>query len=201
MKVRKLLIIIFLLLPISLFAQYYDDIEEIEENDIPEGRWYLSPDFGLILGSITMIEVAPTLGFHLTPRLSTGMGFRYEYYRQLDNYSRVELINTYKYGIRSFVRLVLVPDLSEALPFATRMSLFTYAEYEALNLDEKYFGLLQSIDTERFWNHAILAGGGVSQQVAKKIFMNIMILWDITNTSSSPYINPIIRFGGQIYFK
>lgn len=191
-------IFLLILAPFSLMAQYYT---ETEDSYLPEGRWYLSPDFGLVLGNITLIEIAPTLGYQLTPRFSTGFGFRYEYFRQLDYYTRKELINTYKLGLRAFTKLIIIPDLGESFNVPGRIGVFAYTEYEALNLDEEYFGLLQPIDTERFWNHGILIGGGVSQQVAKKIFMNIMFLWDLTNSSSSPYIDPIIRVGGQFYFK
>ena len=197
MNFRIILFAIILLLPLSLLAQFDADPEEIEE---PEGRWYLSPDFGLILGNITMIEIAPTLGYHLTPKFSTGFGLRYEYFRQLDYYTRAVKVKTYKFGIRTFMRIVLIPDLRDILPIPSKISLFTYAEYEALNLDEEYYGLLQTIDSDRFWHHGFLAGGGISQQVSKKVFMNIMILSDITNSSSSPYNNPLIRFGLQIYF-
>jgi len=197
MSFRSILFLI-LLTPFSLNAQYYT---EEEESDLPDGRWYISPDFGLVLGNVTMIEVAPTIGYQLTPRFSTGFGFRYEYFRRLEYVTRNELINTYKLGIRAFTKLILVPDLSETINIANRMGVFVYAEYEALNLDEEYYGLLLNTISERFWNHGILAGAGVSQQVSKKVFMNIMFLWDLTNSSSSPYIDPIIRVGAQIYFK
>ncbi len=194
MNFRSILFVLLLLFPLSLLAQY--DIEPEE----PEGRWYLSPDFGLILGDITMVEVAPTIGFHLTPQLSTGFGVRYEYFRQLNFYSRAVDVNTYKLGLRTFVKIILAPDLRDILPLPSKISLFTYAEYEALNLDAEYYGLFQTIDSDRFWYHGFLAGGGISQQVSKKVFMNIMILSDLTNSSSSPYNNPLIRFGLQIYF-
>lgn len=197
MNFRNVLFVLLLLLPLSLHAQFEIEPEETEE---PEGRWYLSPDFGLILGDITMVEVAPTIGFHLTPQLSTGIGVRYEYFRQLNFYTRAVEVNTSKLGLRAFVKIVLIPDLSDALPIPSKLSLFTYAEYEALNLDKEYYGLLQTIDSERFWHHGFLAGGGISQQVSKRVFMNIMILSDLTNSSSSPYNNPLIRFGLQIYF-
>ena len=194
MKFRIIIFFLILFSSASIFAQDDDSLEP------PDGRWYISPDFGLILGNITMIEVAPTIGYNLTPSFSAGVGGKYEYYRQLNYYTRAVEINTSLYSLRSFLRLVLVPDLGEVLPISHRFSLFSYVEYEALNLDEEYYGLLQSIDSERFWHHTILAGGGVSQQISKRSFMNLMVLWDMTNSSSSPYSNPILRFGLQFYF-
>ena len=194
MKFGLFILFFTLLIQTPILAQDDDSLEP------PDGRWYVSPDFGLILGNITMIEVAPTLGYNLTPGFSAGVGTRYEYYRQLNYTTRVEEVNTSLYALRSFMRLILIPDLGEILPISHRFSLFSYGEYEALNLDEEYYGILQNIDTERFWRHTFLAGGGISQQISKRSFMNIMVLWDMTNTSSSPYTNPIFRFGLQFYF-
>jgi hypothetical protein len=167
---------------------------------MPPGRWYFSPDFGLILGSVTMIEVAPSVGYHITPQLSTGIGARYEYYRQLEPYSRNLDIETFKAGARVFARLVLIPELGDILSFLQRMSLLSYLEYETLNLETQYYGQLQNYEKDRFWYHGVLLGPGISQHVGNRSYANILVLWDINSTSSSPYVSPLIRIGAQFYF-
>lgn len=164
------------------------------------GKFYFSPDFGLVLGNYTSIEVAPAFGYHITPRFSAGIGGRYEFLRQLDPFSRVELIRTDIFGIRGFSRLNLIPDLSEYIPFNIQLGIFAHAEIEALSLENEVYGLNTQLDTGRFWHTAVLAGGGISQQAGPRSFVNILFLWDLTNSSTSPYLNPIIRFGIQIYF-
>lgn len=180
-------------------AQYYGDEEKTENSQ--SGKFYISPDFGLILGSITMIEVAPALGYQISPQFSAGLGLRYEYYRQLDSYTRDELINTSKYGIRGFSKLILIPDIGKIIPISGNLSLFAYAEVESLNLETKYYGQLRNTESLRFWYTSVLTGGGIAQQVTERSFVNFMLLWDINSSSGSPYSNPVLRVGIQIYLK
>ena len=80
------------------------------------------------------------------------------------------------------------------------MAIFVQAEQEFLSLERKYFNFTSSPDEGRFWKPFTLVGAGFNQQVGRNSFMNIVVLWDIDNTISSPYTNPIIRFGFQFGF-
>ena len=169
-----------------------------KEYEVPS-RWYISPDFGLIIGNTTSIEVIPSVGYHLTHRLSVGAGGRYEYYRQLDPFTRDELVNTHIWGIRGFSRFMLIPGLGDILPFNVPLGIFVQAEMEGLNLESRYYPFNNGQTDGRIWHNTFLAGAGISQQSSARSFVNIVILWDVTNPSTSPYTNPVIRFGIQIY--
>lgn len=194
LKALGLLITSFLLLNSGHVAYAQDDTEY----EVPS-KWYLSPDFGLVLGNVTSIEVAPAIGYHLTPRFSMGLGGRYEFFRQLDPFSRQEVIRTDIWGARAFSRLMLIPNLDEILPFRIEMGIFAHAEMEALYLEKLYYSLNPAQTEGRFWHKAVLTGLGISQRTGARSYVNFLVLWDLTNTSASPYINPIIRFGIQIY--
>lgn len=194
MKKTYKLILLWPVLNFLMIGAWAQDNEVWE----PPSKFYVSPDFGLIIGNTTSIEVTPSFGYHLSKRLSAGLGGRYQYFRQLDPFSRELLINTNIWGIKTFGRLMLIPNLEDVLPFRIPLGLFAHAEVEFLNLENKYYGLNSSLEG-RFWQTAVLTGAGISQQTGMRSNINIMILWDLTNSLSSPYINPVIRFGMQFY--
>ena len=195
---RKALIVIFLtaiemFVTIPLSGQYDQD-----EDELP-GRFFISPDLGLVFGTITRIEVSPSVGYHITPAIIAGIGGRYEYYREKSYYTQNQTINTNIYGFRVFSRLILFRNLSDFFPIHIPLSIFGHAEYEFLNLDPLYFPTPNADPTQRYWLDSFLAGGGISQRTSKRTYFNIMVLWDLTNTSGSPYVNPILKFGIQFY--
>ena len=178
----------------KVFSQYGRD----EEDELP-GRFFISPDFGLVFGTLTRIEFSPSFGYHVTPRLIAGAGGRFEYYREKNYYTHQTEIQTNIYGFRLFSRLIVLKSIDDFIPINIPLSIFAHAEYESLSLEEQYFRIGSAGSGQRFWLDSVLAGGGISQRSGQRTFFNIMVLWDLTNTSSSPYINPIIKFGLQFY--
>jgi len=176
-------------------AQYY---REKDDNELP-GRIFIAPDFGLVLGTVTRIEFSPSLGYHITPRLILGTGGRFEYLKEKYYLNSSIDIQTFIYGYRLFSRLVLIKDVNEIIPLNVPLSIFAHAEFESLSLEERYFRLASIDSHQRFWLNSILAGGGINQQTGSRTSFNVMILWDLTNSISSPYVNPIIKFGVQFY--
>jgi hypothetical protein len=176
-------------------AQYY---REEDDTELP-GRIFIAPDFGLVLGTVTRIEFSPSVGYHLTPRFILGTGGRFEYLKEKYFLNSNIDIQTIIYGYRLFSRLVLIKDLNEVIPLNVPLSIFAHAEFESLSLEERYFRLASMDSRQRFWLNSILAGGGINQQTGSRTSFNVMILWDLTNSVSSPYVNPIIKFGIQFY--
>lgn len=161
----------------------------------PNGKFYLSPDFGLMLGTITRIEVSPSVGYNLTPRLSIGAGAKYQYYRIKDYYT-----GTYKtniYGPQVFARLIIIKDLANIFPSNSNTQIFGHVEYESLSLENKYFNNV-NITNGRFWFNTLLIGGGLSQAASSRINAVVLLLWDTDTSGQSPYSNPIFRIGINI---
>jgi hypothetical protein len=81
-KFFKILLLIILCIGLSyavpVKAQYFPEQAQAE---LP-GRFFIAPDFSLVLGNLTRIEFSPLLGYHITPRLIGGIGGRFEYYRE-----------------------------------------------------------------------------------------------------------------------
>jgi hypothetical protein len=176
-------------------AQYYP---EQAQNELP-GRFFIAPDFSLVLGNLTRIEFSPLLGYHITPRLIGGIGGRFEYYREKSFINNSLDIQTMIYGYRIFTRLIIIKDIDEIIPLNIPLGIFGHAEYESLSLEERYFRLGYSTSNQRYWLNSVLAGPGITQRTGQRTAFNVMVLWDLTSTASSPFSYPTLRFGIQIY--
>ena len=155
-------------------------------------RYFFGGNFGLQFGSITNIEVSPIAGYRIFPWFSVAAGPKYQLYGE--NYAGFKF-KTHIYGGRAFARIMVIGDLDEFIPLGFHGGLFAHVEYEALNLERQYFDLIGS--EGRFWLNSVLVGGGISQPLSDRASANIMLLWNLNETSStlSLYNSPIIRFG------
>lgn len=150
-------------------------------------RLFFGGSLGLQIGTLTIIEVSPQVGYRLTSRLSAGIGFKYEFYKD----SRFPPPNkTNIYGGSIFASYVLWKNfLSEG------SSIMAHVEDESLSLENKYFK--PDVADGRFILNSFLVGGGLRQRMGKRSYANILILWNLNQTSYSPYQNPIFRISFQ----
>ncbi|MQY79864.1 MAG: hypothetical protein GH151_11815 [Bacteroidetes bacterium] len=173
-------LILLFLVPANLESKDFNELTFRE-------RLFFGGHFGLMIGTITNIELSPIVGYRFTPRLSLALGPKYQYYKE------GIFINTHIYGGRAFARYMLIKDLNNLVPLNLNAGLFFHTEYEGLSLEEKYFG---SPGYEgRFLLNSVLVGGGVSQPVGDRGALNITVLWNINGTDNTPYTNPVIRIG------
>ena len=154
---------LFVIISESYSQDYRYQRENEEENELP-GRFFIAPDFGLVLGDITRIEFSPSLGYHLSPRFILGLGGRYEYVREKDFFTNRISIKTNIFGYRLFSRLIVIENVAEIIPIQIPLGIFGHIEFESLSLEEKYFLPGAPFDAqERFWLNSVLAGGGINQ--------------------------------------
>jgi hypothetical protein len=157
-------------------------------------RIFFGGNFGLQFGTVTDIEISPLAGIYLTPRLAVGPGIRYEYFKS--NYPGYVPYETHIYGGTAFARYMVIKDLSETIGLGLNFGLFGHVEYEILSLESKYFKIGAPPDIDgRFNLHSVLLGGGIFQPIGRRGGFLIMILWNLNETASSPYSNPIFRIG------
>jgi hypothetical protein len=165
-----------------------------EEKPPLRDRIFFGGNFGLQFGTVTNIEISPLAGIYLTPRLAMGPGIRYEYYKS--NYPGFVPYETHIYGGTVFARYMVIKNLSEAVGLGLNFGIFGHAEYEILSLESRYFEIGAPPDAEgRFNLHSVLLGGGIYQPIGRRAGFLIMILWNLNETASSPYSNPIFRIG------
>lgn len=117
------------------------------------------------------------VGYKITERLSGGLRIKYIY---LDVHQDGYLnYSTNIYGGGPFAR------------FFVYEGLFTHFEYEIINMDvpDLYGGYRRDNIT------SVFVGGGYRQMLGDRSAMDIMLLYNINESTYSPYINPIIQFG------
>jgi hypothetical protein len=146
-------------------------------------RIFVGGNLGLTFGTITNIEIAPLIGYMLTPSWSAGVGVRYSYYQ--DNYYNPPY-KTNIYGGLVFSRYIIYKGLFAELNFEGN-------NYEVYKLVDPINGVYT---TEREWIPSLLLGGGYSQPIGGNSAFFISILYDVLQNQYSPYYGvPVIRAG------
>lgn len=187
----NVLLLFAMLLTISeSYGQYYENVADKKPN-----RWFFGGNFGLSAGSITYIEVAPQVGYRLTPKLSVGSGIKYQYFNDSREDYGLSSFETHVYGLNIFSTYSLFNNLEETLNIAGIGGILLHAEYEGLSLERKYFDYPAFPDNGRMWLSNYLVGVGLRQPLGERSSVNIFFLWSIDPPKVSPYSNPTIRIG------
>ena len=140
-------------------------------------KTFFGGGLGLQFGNPTVIDVSPIIGYKITPKISAGIGFTYEYF----NYPQYNF-STDIYGGSVFGRYYFTKYL------------FAHGELEYLNL-QAYDLLDKRVDVE-----SVLIGGGYINRFSRNAAFVAMILYNLTPSYYTPYQNPIIRLGVNIGF-
>jgi len=146
-----------------------------------QNKLFFGGSLGFSFGSYTSIRVYPMIGYKLTPKLSTGVKFMYEYSKH--NASS----NTYNnYGASIFARYRIIPQI------------YVHAEYNYMN----YQGYNYNNEGYRYAVPYLFLGGGFVQRIGKSTYAYAEILFDVLNDSNSPYNewNPFYSVGVSVGF-
>ena len=146
-------------------------------------RIYYGGSIGLTFGSYTRIGVYPLVGYKITPKLSAGIKLGYEYIKDNRYATQYETSN---YGASLFTRYRIIPQL------------YAHVEFAGLNY-ELYNPLGES---QREWVPFLLVGGGYSQPVGPRTWLNVEVLFDVLQNEKSPYSawTPIVSVGVGVGF-
>lgn len=148
-------------------------------------RLFFGGSLGLQFGTITNIELAPMAGVWVLPRVAVGAGPSYQYYH--DPYGGTSI-----YGGKAMVQFMLVQNLDNIIPLGLGMGIFAQGLYEGLSLERNFFTGIPE-DTGRLYSGSFLVGGGISQPTGRRSFMNIALLWSLSDNIYGLYDNPEIR--------
>lgn len=195
MKTNFIYIFIFLF---SFFCAISYAQQPRKEKQTLWDRMYVGGNLGLQFGTITDIEVSPHVGYNLTPRLSAGVGITYEYYNKKTTYYYYQVsppIKTHIYGYNLFTRFAVIQDMGKFFGIGNGISVIGQAEFEQLSLERKYFDVLGYNGEGRFWIESFLVGGGIKQAIGRRSSIYLLIMWNLNETTNSPYSNPIFKFG------
>ena len=179
---RKIYIPLISFLLIITYVKAQMPLTERKENQPQEkfsDHLYFGGSFGVQFGSQTYIELAPIVGYKFTQRFSAGLGLKYIYYKFNDNYSNYNYTSNI-YGGGPFARFTVFDGL------------FLHAEYEILNLEipDSYY---QKYTRQNVTS--VFLGGGYRQMIGDRSSLDFLFLYNINESSYSPYVNPVIRIG------
>jgi len=188
---RVMLLILIVAVSYSVTAQ--------EESPGRKGKFFLIPEFWLSFGTMTYVEVSPMVGYHVLDRLVVGLGPHYMYQSQKATPPYPYSYQTHSFGLKGFARFSLITDAEEFLPIKLFSEIFVHVEYEGLSLEKKYY-VPPYTESGRFIYRGMFLGGGFSQRIGVYNSVSFTILWDINESTISPYTNPILRVGFNTYF-
>ncbi len=144
-------------------------------------RLFFGGNIGLSFGSLTYINVAPTIGYKITEKFGMGLGPTYTYYndRRFVNY-RYE---THIYGGRTFAQ------------YQALESVLLYSEFEVVNIEVPDLLFTKLI---RKNIPSLFVGGGYTQRMGSNSAVTLMLLYNVMESDYRIYENPVIRLGFNI---
>ena len=140
-------------------------------------------NFGVgITNNQSAVLLSPTVGYRFTDQLELGTGVIYQYYKINNSLLKYRSDN---YGAKIFGNYLL----SE--------SILAHVEYEWLNLSTPTFDFVTNryIGNTRQNIGSLFVGAGFRQVFGRKSVVDMMLLYNLTESPYSPYDNPIIRIG------
>jgi len=181
--------VLFLLLFISFSIVSFSQDDGFIPEDQPLkkekslNRFFWGGNLGFGASSdVVQIDLSPLIGYNITEKFAAGMGVTYQYYKD-SRFINVK-IETNIYGGRCFLRYFVWNDI------------FIHAEYELLSLESKYFNPnYTNANNDRFFVNSIFLGGGYRMMIGESASINLLLLWNINESSTSPYTNPVLRIG------
>lgn len=186
--------LLFLFIVSYAVAQY--EKEEFQQFSWQE-RFFYGGSFGLMFGTITDIEISPIVGYRLTRNLSLAIGPKYRYYRDSRVYSTSSgnyTLEGHIYGGRSYLQFHIVGDIHDFIPIGLHAGIFAHTEYEALSLEYEDFNPFEQT-SGRYTLHSFFVGGGLRFPAGRRAALNLMVLWNLNESSDSFYTSPVFRFG------
>lgn len=148
-------------------------------------------NFGLQFGSLTLIDLSPVIGYRLTPKLETGLGFTWKYYKYRNYW--INPNTGQQYDLKSNIA-----GGSVYARYHIFKNVFAHTEFEQLRYKytNYYFnGAVMEKDEQVANITSVFVGGGYRQSFNRNSYFYIMALWNLTEDAMSPYNNPLIRMG------
>lgn len=166
------------------FLLIVPDMQAQSSNLFGNNRFFTGGGLGLQIGTITFIDVSPHLGYYFTEKWAGGIGLTYQYYsdKRFNPKFTADVM-----GGRLFARYYILEEV------------FAHVEYEYLSYESALLDPLGLfIKPRRVEVSNYLVGGGYRQQLGRLVYVNLLVLWNLNETTYSIYENPIIRMGMDV---
>lgn len=190
-KSGLILIVILLFIGNKTFAQL-----KVKENKTLSEKIFFGGGIGMVFGTVTRIDILPEVGMWVIPQWAVGLGGRYTFKKDRFNLLNGESkpYSTHIWGLSAFTQILPIPDLDEAFKIGIHGGPVFHGEWEGLYLDKGLLDPTIGSSTGKGWVHMFLVGGGYHFPMGEKAAINLLVLWDLTNSRYTPYTtNPLIR--------
>ncbi len=158
-------------------------------------RIFTGGSLGLQFGNITLIDVSPMIGYRLTEDIDVGVNLTYKYYNYNDYYKYTDP-QTNKIQYFDLKTNILGGGIFGRYHFTENLFAHLEVEYLSFSIDKYSIynnGLISK--KEKVGITSLFVGGGYKQEIGYNSFFTLMILYNLNETTNSPYTNPIIRAG------
>lgn len=188
---RLLLIAVAALLAYSGYAQKpHGEFDSFGE------RLYAGGTLGLNFGSrTTQIDIQPVGGLWILPQWNIGVAARYMYRRERFSLEQgtSNSSKSHIWGVSGSTQVLPIPDFYDAFGVDIHGGVVFHCEYEYLYLDKNLVNM--DAGGGKQWVQICFLGVGWRQRVGNRSAVNLLVLWDVSKNSYSPYIdNPVLRF-------
>ena len=163
-------------------------------------------NLGFQFGTVTGIMISPEVRIRTFDQLYVGLGFTYQYFMYRDYYwdrdnNQYLDFSSNVYGGRLYLRYYLRSIFNSWVG-----NLFAHAEYEYMAYIQPYHlddngriydpgGWRYSPGSVIVSYNSLLVGAGYSQPIGGRVFMDLLILFNLNDTYYSLYSNPVFRIG------
>ncbi|MBC8047794.1 MAG: hypothetical protein H7Y00_13435 [Fimbriimonadaceae bacterium] len=188
-------ILIITLFTTSIYAQVTpiepeDEEEETEKTDAADqagkdkflDRLVFGGNFGLSFGNYTFVDLSPLVGYKITKKLTSGVGFTYQFEKYKDPYNNpFNYVDDYKastIGGKVFSQYDIL------------YGIFAHAEYELLSIEYEF--LETPYETGKFNVPGLYLGGGYNLKIGDNSALQIMALYNfLSDQNNILYDNPL----------
>jgi len=188
--------IVLLLLIVSFVNNNIYSQSKTKEAEKFSDKIFFGGSVGLLFGTVTRIDVLPQVGIWVIPQWAIGVGGRYTFRK--GTYGIVgedtKPIKSHIWGVSGFTQIMPVRDLDKAFGIGIHGGPIFQAEWEGLYLDKSIGNVGTTSNEGKGWVHLVLVGAGYHFPLGDKAALNLLAMWNITDSRYSPYTsNPMLR--------
>jgi hypothetical protein len=211
MRKTPVKIILLFLVCLSLSAGAQDSLQLFSppKPHVKDNFWrrvIVGGNLGFQFGTVTGIMISPEVRIRAVDQLYIGIGATYEYFNYKNYYWNDSTKNYLNYASNVYGGRIYLRYYLRSLFSSWVGNFFAHAEYEYLAFVQPY----HSDPKGRIWDpynntlspgkvtisyNSILVGTGYSQPIGGRVFMDLLILFNLNTSYYSFYSNPIFRVG------
>ncbi len=163
----------------SRFQQLQD--QTVYKKGFDKRRFFFGGGFGAQFGSLTSVDISPTVGytFHRMFKMGISLTFEYFAYNYMTPMQTIERRQYFLYGGSLFARFYPIKYL--------------YLHAEIMGMNQPHAN-----NVSRFWMPYPLIGFGYNQPLGEHAALQLQLLWNLNNAPESIMANPMVSLGFDI---